>query len=162
MRCLPLVLVAFALVATPAAQAADGLAAPTALTLNTPFSESAANFTVDAGEQNTTAPFNQQCDSGHNVGVARTGWYTIQGTGDQVTATSEGSDFDTSMFVYSGAASGNLVGCSDDDGGGVNSIVRFGSTSGTTYFVQVGVACNEAQPSQCSQAPAAGTITVRV
>src|SRR4051812_40935806 len=156
-----LILAAAALVAAPSARAADGLATPTALTLNSPFSESAAGFTVEGGEQNTTAPFNQQCDSGHNVGVARTGWYTIQGTGDQITVTTASSDFDTALFVYSGAASGNLVGCSDDDGGGITSIVQFGSTAGTTYFLQVGTACNEAQPSQCSQAPAAGAITVR-
>src|SRR3954454_10172852 len=122
-----LVLAAAALIAAPSARAADGLATPTALTLNSPFSESAAGFTVENGEQNTTAPFNQQCDSGHNVGAARTGWYTIQGTGAQLTATTEASDFDTSLFVYSGAASGNLVGCSDDAGGGIASIVEFGS-----------------------------------
>src|SRR3954469_19409340 len=158
---MPLVLAAAALVAAPSARAADGLATPTALTLNSPFSESAAGFTVEGGEQNTTAPFNQQCDSGHNVGVARTGWYTIQGTGDQITVTTASSDFDTALFVYSGAASGNLVGCSDDDGGGITSIVQFGSTAGTTYFLQVGTACNEAPPSQCSQAPPAGAITIR-
>jgi hypothetical protein len=162
MRWLPLVLVATALVAAPAAQAADSLTAPTALTLNTPFSESGANFTVENGEQNTTAPFTQQCDSGHDVGAAHTGWYTIQGTGDQLVATTEGSSFDTSMFVYSGSASGNLVGCNDDDGGGVTSIVTFGSTAGTTYYVQVGVACNGQAGSQCSAAPAAGQISVRV
>lgn len=163
MRWSPLVLAASALVlGAPTAQAADGLATPTALALSTPFSENAANFAVEPGEQNTTAPFTQQCDSGHDVGAAHTGWYTIQGTGDQLTATTEGSSFDTSMFVYSGAASGNLVGCNDDDGGGVTSIVQFGSTAGTTYFVQVGVACNGLAGSLCSQAPAPGTITVRV
>src|SRR5438477_50870 len=71
MRCLPLVLVAFALGAAPAAQAADSLVAPTALALNAPVSENTAGFTVEAGEQNTAAPFHQQCDSGHNVGGAR-------------------------------------------------------------------------------------------
>src|SRR3954451_9894359 len=140
---MPLVLAAAALVAAPSARAADGLATPTALTLNSPFSESAAGFTVEGGEQNTTAPFNQQCDSGHNVGVARTGWYTIQGTGGQMSVTTEGSDFDTALFGYSGAASVNLAGCSDAAGGGIHSIVEFGSTSGTSYFLQVGVSCNE-------------------
>src|SRR3954468_5702755 len=149
------------MVVVPSARAADPLGAASALTLNTPFGESAAGFTVEPGEHNTTAPFAQTCDSGHNVGVARTGWYTIQGTGGPISVTTEGSDFDTALFVYSGAASGNLVGCSDDAGGGIHSIVEFGSTSGTTYFLQVGVACNEAPPSQCSQSPAAGTIAIR-
>ena len=161
MRWLPPLVVAFALVAAPAAQAADSLLTPTALTLNTAVTENAAGFGVEGGEPNTTPPFRQQCDSGHNVGAARTAWYTIDGTGDQITVDTAGSDFDTSLFVYSASASGNLVGCSDDDGGGVTSIVQFGSTAGTTYFLQAGVACNEAPPSQCSQSPPAGMLTIR-
>jgi hypothetical protein len=163
MRWLPLAVAVLALVAAPGAQAADSLTAPTALTLNTSFGESATAFGVEGGEQNTTTPFTQQCDTDHNVGVARTGWYTIQGTGGQLTATTEGSDFDTALFVYSGSAAGNLVGCNDDvPGGGIQAVVEFGSTAGTTYFLQVGVACNEAPPSQCNQSPAAGAISVRV
>lgn len=161
MRWVTLALVMCSLVAVPTARAADPIGSATALSLNTSFSENAAGFTVEAGEQNTTTPFAQTCDSGHNVGVARTGWYTIQGTGGPISVTTENSSFDTALFVYSGAASGNLVGCSDDAGGGIQSIVEFGSTSGTTYFLQVGVACNEAAPSQCSQSPPAGNITIR-
>ena len=161
MRWLPPSLALIALVAAPSAQAADSLATPSPLTLNTAVTENAAAFGVEAGEQNTVAPFNQQCDSGHNVGAARTAWYTIEGTGDQITVDTAGSDFDTSLFVYSGSASGNMVGCSDDDGGGVTSIVQFGSTAGTTYFLQAGVACNETGPPQCNQSPAAGMLTIR-
>src|SRR4051794_40466945 len=135
MRWLPLALAAgLALVAAPGARAADGLAAPTALTLNTAFSENAAAFGVENGEQNTTAPFNQQCDSGHNVGVARTGWYTIQGTGDQLTATTAGSDFDTALFVYSGSPAGEPRGCHDDDGGGGPPHVPVRAAPGATHF----------------------------
>ena len=73
---------------------------------------------MEPGEQNTTAPFTQQCESGHNVGVARTAWYTIHGSGNRVVITTEGSSFDTALFAYSNSPAGPLATCNDDLSGG--------------------------------------------
>jgi hypothetical protein len=148
------------LVAAPAASASDATTAPTALQLGAAMQENALQFGIEQGEQNTTAPFNQMCDSDHPVGAARTAWYTVQGDGGQITVSTQGSDFDTALFVYSGSPTGNLVGCSDDAGGGIQSLVEFGSTAGTTYFLQVGRACNATGPPTCASQPAAGTVGV--
>lgn len=136
------------------------MGAPTALQLNTAFSENAAAFSVEPGEQNTTA-FPQQCGSGNQVGVARTAWYTIQGTGRPMTVSTDGSDFDSALFVYTGSPAGGLVDCSDDAGGGTNAIVEFASAAGTTYHLQVGRACNAGPQSPCSQSPASGVVTIK-
>jgi opacity protein-like surface antigen len=152
-----------ALAIAPAARAADQLQQPTPLTIGTAFTEDSSNFGIDNNEPNTLAPFPQQCDSGHNTGAARTAWYTVQGNGQQLTASTNGSDFDTSLFVYTGSASGTLVGCSDDAPGlDVASAVTFASTAGTIYFIQVGRACNETGPPTCQSQPTGGNINMLV
>ena len=152
-----------ALALAPAARAADQIQQADALTIGTAFQEFSGNYGVENNEPNTVAPFPQQCDSGRSTGAARTAWYTVQGNGRQLTASTNGSDFDTSMFVYSGSANGTLVGCSDDAPGlDVASQVAFASTSGTTYFIQVGRACNQTGPTTCQSQPAGGNISVLV
>ena len=152
-----------ALALAPAARAADQIQQATPLTIGTAFAESNTNFGTENNEPNTVAPFPQQCDSGHNTGAARTAWYTVQGNGQQMTVSTNGSDFDTSLFVYTGSANGALVGCSDDAPGlDVSSQVAFASTAGTTYFIQVGRACNESGPPTCQSQPAGGNINVLV
>jgi hypothetical protein len=161
-RCLPLLAGALcALAIAPAAWAADQIQQPDPLTIGTAFQEFTGNYNTENNEPNTLAPFPQQCDSGHNTGVARTSWYTVRGDGQQLTVSTNGSDFDTALFVYTGSANGTLVGCSDDAPGlDVASLVTFASTAGTTYFVQVGVACNETGPPTCQSQPASGTVNV--
>jgi hypothetical protein len=154
--------VTFALATASAAAAGnDALATPTRLVFGTPDQVNSSNYTVAGGEPNTTAPFNQQCRSGHSVGVARTAWYTIRGTGHRVVVSTEGSNYDTAVFVYSGASAGSLVSCNDDaSGSDFQSSVRFRTTRGATYAIQVGTACNASAPSICASGPPAGNLRV--
>jgi hypothetical protein len=149
-----------ALAAAPAAHASnDALATPTALTYGTAQQVDTSNYTVEAGEQNTTT-FPQQCDSDHPVGAGRTAWYTVTGTGGPVTVSTQGSAIDTALFVYTGSPSGALVGCSDDAQGGIQSLVSFDSVQGTTYAIQVGTACNANGPPPCNQPPDGGPVNI--
>ena len=52
--------------------------------------------------------------------------------------TTEGSDYDTLVAVYTGSSIGGLtsVGCDDDGGPGLTSLLRFNATAGTTYRIQ--------------------------
>ena len=56
-----------------------------------------------------------------------------------VTLTTQGSDFDTVMAVYTGTALSNLkaVAADDDSGGYLTSLVTFNVTAGTTYAIAV-------------------------
>jgi len=150
--------VACVLAVAPAARADDSSASPTALQLNAAAQADTTQFGVEPGEQNTVAPFGQTCASGHTVGAARTAWYAIQGTGGTITVSTVGSDFDTSLFVYTGSPAGAVTGCSDDDGGGDKSIVTFDSVAGTTYAIQAGRACNEIAP--CAPPPSSGMLAI--
>jgi hypothetical protein len=58
-----------------------------------------------------------------------------------ITLTTEGSDFDTLLTVYTGSALNNLteIACSDDIAVGQRaSLLSFAATAGQTYFVQLG------------------------
>ena len=151
---------ACALAVAPLARADDSSATPAALQLNTAVTADTTTFGVEPGEQNTTAPFNQDCASGHPVGAARTAWYSIQGTGSTITVSTASSDFDTALFVYAGGPTGAMAGCSDDDGGGIQSSVAFDSVAGTTYAIQAGRACNETGPPTCASNPDTGTLSI--
>jgi Putative metal-binding motif/Bacterial pre-peptidase C-terminal domain len=149
------------LVAPSTAFAGDSSATPSALTSGATATADTTGYTVEPNEPNTHEPFNQQCGSPYNVGVARTAWYTIQGAGGQVTVTTQGSDFDTALFVYTGSLSGGVVACNDDRSDtDTTSSVSFPSTPGTTYFIQVGRACNEVGPPKCADNPPSGTLSL--
>src|SRR3954454_4412664 len=148
---------ACSLAVAPAARADDSSAAPTALQLNAAQQADTTQFTVEPGEQNTTAPFNQDCASGHPVGAARTAWYSIQGTGSTITVSTAGSGFDTALCVYTGSPAGAMAGCSDD-ASGTESVVAFDSVAGTTYTIQAGRACNETGPPTCISNPDSGML----
>jgi hypothetical protein len=151
----------FGAATAPVASASDSLAAPTALAYGLGAQESTAAFGIQAGEQNTVMPFAQTCGSGHSVGVARTAWFSVIGTGTEVTVTTSGSDFDTALFVYSGSSAGGLLTCDDDGAGiGLASAVSFATTSGATYAIQVGTSCNAEIGNECSAAPAGGTLNI--
>jgi hypothetical protein len=145
----------------PVASASDSLAAPTALAYGLGAQESTAAFGVQAGEQNTLTPFAQTCGSGHSVGVARTAWFSVIGTGTEVSVTTSGSDFDTALFVYSGSPAGGLLTCNDDGAGiGVASAVSFATSTGATYAIQAGTSCNAEAGNECSAPPAGGTLKI--
>lgn len=158
---LVLAALAFLLAAPSAAFASDSSAMPSALTSGVPATADTTGYTIEPNEPNTREPFTQQCGSPYNVGVARTAWYTVQGAGGQVTVTTAGSDFDTAMFVYTGSAGGVVVACNDDQSDSdTASSVSFPSTAGTTYFIQVGRACNEVGPPKCAGNPPSGTLSL--
>jgi hypothetical protein len=156
-----LVAVVVLLVVPAPARASDSNATPSALTSGVTATADTTGYTVEPGEQNTTAPFNQQCGSPYNVGVARTAWYTIVGAGGPVTVNTNGSAYDTALFVYAGSAAGGVVACNDDQSdSNTASSVSFPGTTGTTYFIQVGRACNEQPGSMCTSNPPAGALAV--
>lgn len=135
------------------ALAADSLTAPTPLAYGTPQTADTSSFTTETNEQNTIAPFAQHCGSAHAVGVARTAWYTIVGTGGQATVTTAGSGLtDTALFIYSGSPTGVLVVCNDDISASVfQSSVSFPTVAGVTYAIQAGSFCGDTPT--CSSAP---------
>jgi Putative metal-binding motif/Bacterial pre-peptidase C-terminal domain len=152
---------ALLLVAPTAAYASDSSAMPSALTSGVAATADTTGYSIEPNEPNTREPFTQQCGSPYNVGVARTAWYTVQGAGGQVTVTTSGSDFDTSLFVYTGSPGGGVVACNDDQSDSdTTSSVSFPSTAGTTYFIQVGRACNEVGPPKCADNPPSGTLSL--
>jgi hypothetical protein len=151
--------VAVLLLAAPAASANDASSAPTPLASGVAATADTRGFGIEAGEQNTAVPFAQQCGAGYNVGVARTDWYAVLGTGGPVTITTQGSDYDTAVFVYAGSPAGSLVTCNDDTSDSDHSSsVSFTSTAGATYAVQVGSACNEGPANPCTANPDGGTL----
>lgn len=152
--------IAIALFAVADAHASDASSTPTPLNSSVATTEDARSYTVEPQEQNTFAPFAQQCSSGHTVGAARTAWYSVQGTGGPIAITTSGSDFDTALFVYTGSPSGPVAACSDDTSDSTQAAVTFTSTAGTTYLIQVGRACNETGPPKCTDNPSAGLVSI--
>jgi hypothetical protein len=78
------------------------------------------------------------------IPVAYTVWYRVAGTGGNVTVDTAGSDFDTVVAVYAGAAdAGSTVACVDDVpldpfGRTLQAAATFPTTVGTTYWIQIG------------------------
>jgi hypothetical protein len=79
--------------------------------------------------------------------VIKTVWFSILGTGSNVTIDTAGSGFDTVAAVYTRASDGSYVpvpgACVDDVplqplGRTLQASVTFAATAGTTYYVQIG------------------------
>jgi hypothetical protein len=82
----------------------------------------------------TTATSDPWC-----YGNAQSVWFTYTPTvNERLEANTFGSNYDTTVSVYTGSP-GNLtqVACNDDAGGTVQSRVRFDATAGTTYYFMV-------------------------
>ena len=84
---------------------------------------------------------NEFCGTGSvNQGI----WYTFVGDGGSYTAsTCNQADFDTKIQVFSGSCGAlSCVGGNDDNFGagcgGNTSLLTFGTTNGTTYYIHVG------------------------
>jgi hypothetical protein len=75
-------------------------------------------------------------------GTSHTVWYVLTPDADTtITANTFGSDYDTTLTVFT--RSGNTfteVACNDDFGG-LQSQVNFSVTAGTTYYFQIGGCC---------------------
>jgi hypothetical protein len=83
----------------------------------------------------TTAADDPEC-----AGQGATVWYSFTPTEDlRVEANTFGSDYDTTLSVYTGAPGAlTQIACNDDAAGSVQSRVRFDATAGETYFFMVG------------------------
>ncbi|HSI99170.1 MAG TPA: hypothetical protein VLA59_02165, partial [Patescibacteria group bacterium] len=77
------------------------------------------------------------------IPLGKTVWYTVMGTGDPVTISTAGSEFDTVLGIYTGDGSDltQVAGVDDvfsEEGGSLQAAVTFATEAGTTYFVQAG------------------------
>jgi hypothetical protein len=92
-------------------------------------------FTVSEFATNaTTAPDDPFC-----VSANQTVWFSFTpNTNIRIEANTFGSNYDTTLSVYTGLRGGlNQLGCDDDAGGTVASRVRFDAVAGTTYYFMV-------------------------
>ena len=91
----------------------------------------------------------EQDEEGNDVPIpiVRTVWFSLVGTGTEVTIDTAGSDFDTAIAVYTAAADGSLEpvdgSCVDDVplepvGRTLQAAVTFEAANGTTYLIQIG------------------------
>jgi hypothetical protein len=113
--------------ALAAAPTNDDIANATPVTA-LPFADSVD--TTDA----TTAQDDPDC-----VGNGPTAWYVYTpATDQQLLADTLGSDYDTTLSVYTGSPGSLTQIACNDDAVGVQSAVLFDAASGTTYFFMVG------------------------
>lgn len=115
-----------------------------------PGDECATALPIACGDAitGTTVGFNPPSASACITGNGSEGsvWYTIQGTGADITASLCGgtTNFNTRLRVFSGDCVGLVCVDGNDDFCGTQSEVTFGSTIGTTYYILVsGSAGNE-------------------
>lgn len=98
------------------------------------WTQSTVNATTEPGEP-------LDCfEGGWTYAMGATVWYWLTVTSPTlVTVDTFGSDFDTSLAVYTGATVGSLnrLVCNEDTGG-YQSLVQFAALPGTTYRIQVG------------------------
>ena len=89
-----------------------------------------------AGTRETGEPLNVSNSAGQSVWWS---WTAPQHAG-QVTISTAGSDFDTTLGIYTGPSVDSLtqVASNDNDpNGGTSSLVTFTATPGTTYYISV-------------------------
>lgn len=66
-------------------------------------------------------------------------WYTVTGTGNTMTVTTDGSSYDTLLQVWCGTCASLIcIDGDDDDGAGLQSLVTWCSEAGATYYVAAG------------------------
>lgn len=85
--------------------------------------------------EDTTGSTDQSADIGCSMGTGV--WYTIVGTGDNITIAITNDAFDVEVGVASGAC-GALTNISCTDGGVTSETVTFPSVIGTTYYIYIG------------------------
>jgi len=89
---------------------------------------------VLTGEDSSTST-DQSADAGCSMGTGV--WYTIVGTGDNVTIDITNDAFDVEVAIASGAC-GALTNISCTDGGTTSESTTFPTVAGTTYYIYVG------------------------
>ena len=133
---------ALALAAAPAAIANDDFGYPADLVSGVAQSADTTNYDVQAGEPNTVqGSIFGVCDNHPSVGVARTAWYVIQGTGGPATVTTAGSTFDTALFAYDYYRDRYAIACNDNADGATASSITFTTRPRERYYIQAGTAC---------------------
>jgi len=85
--------------------------------------------------EDTNISTDQSADVGCGMGVGI--WYTITGTGDDVTIDITNDAFDVEVAVASGAC-GALTNISCTDSSATSESVTFSTVAGTTYYIYVG------------------------
>jgi hypothetical protein len=95
-----------------------------------------ADGPINTSEATAAVDDPQDC---HNNG---SNWYMFTPTADlSVEVNTIGSDYDTTLGVYTGSPDSlSLIGCNDDFYG-LQSAVHFEATANTAYFVMVGFCC---------------------
>lgn len=74
-----------------------------------------------------------------DVPITYTAWWTVTGTGGELTADTAGSDFDTVVGVYTlGAGGFDQVVCVDDVESSLQARATWDTDAGVTYYLQVG------------------------
>jgi putative metal-binding protein len=122
---------ALAVPASAAAAPIDDFNTPGILAFSTQPSLSNESFGTQTGEPAAASG----CPA-----MGHTGWWRIEGTGQQITISTAGSNFNTVLAAYDapGAPSaGNRIACNDTLGSNFATIV-FGSVRGRSYLIQVG------------------------
>jgi hypothetical protein len=127
----------------------------TVMALMTPAIAQPANDDLDAATGVTALPFSEAVDTtdatvepgepveGDEVCPPRgsTVWYALTlDTTQPVSVNTAGSDYDTTLAVYTGSGLGDLsfVDCNDDTFFGLQAALTFEAEAGVTYLVQVG------------------------
>jgi len=117
-----------------------------AVSIGTKLNQQTGNAALDMEEPTCLV---EQDEEGNEVpiGILRTVWFSLIGTGAEVTIDTAGSGFDTVIAVYTEAADGSLElvdgACVDDVplepvGETLQAAVTFEAADGTTYLIQVG------------------------
>lgn len=90
--------------------------------------------TLDTSAATTAADDPECAGNGHSV------WYSFTSTVDlTVTANTFGSDYDTTLSVYTGSRGAlEQLACNDDTAGTLQSKVRWNATAGVTFFIMAG------------------------
>jgi hypothetical protein len=88
----------------------------------------------------STADATQSPDDPDCVGAGPTVWYRFTPSESiRVGANTSGSDYDTTLSVYTGSRGGlSQIACNDDANGTLQSRVAFDAQVGTTYYFMVG------------------------
>lgn len=168
-----------ALLATPALAQAnnDLIAEPTPLHFGVAVVQDTTLYGTESGELGSANNPGYTCNIFNSAstvggrGIAHSAWYTFIGTGGQVTLKTTGSvkgapptTLDTMLAVHTSSASAAVpVTACNDDSVDVVSQLTMATTSGTTYFVQVGSYCpNDGMAGQCPVTVPGGSLHLLV
>ena len=123
----------------------SGLSTTATLSVGNPINDLFANRWPASTSSTETTGFNvgASVEAGEPINPSVAGgksvwWSWSSSTSGSVTITTVGSDFDTTLAVYSGSETSNLVLLgANDDSGGLQSSVTFTAQAGVPYSIQV-------------------------